>query len=67
MTPDRSLLPCEGSYTQVHFLHRYADGRASYGLCSMCGVEVDAFDDGNAVRHDRVDVLAMIEQGDFDD
>lgn len=35
------------------------------GLCQMCGGWLPRYGDGSIVEHDRDDVLAMIERGDF--
>jgi hypothetical protein len=37
------------------------------GMCSMCGQPVPCSEDGVAIEHDRVDILAMLEAGAFDD
>lgn len=55
------LKSCEGVGCPVHGL-RPGDNR---GVCSMCGVLVCTDDDGLARPHDREDVLAMVERGDF--
>lgn len=52
-------IPCEGSNCPVH--HPFLNG----GMCAMCGVTVTCSDEGIAFAHERNDVLAMLERGDF--
>jgi len=52
-------IPCEGSGCPVRTPWMIA------GFCGMCGLLVDCDRDGNAVAHDRNDVLAMLERGDY--
>lgn len=58
--PDPPLrILCEGSDCPTHVaLH-------GQGMCAMCGRIVNYYDNGRAVPHDRDDVLAMIERGDY--
>lgn len=53
-------VPCEGSGCPVH--HPYLNG----GMCAMCGVTVTCSDEGIAFDHERNDILAMLDRGDFD-
>jgi hypothetical protein len=53
------LIECEGSGCPAHCV------RFGYGLCSMCGHPV-AVDDRGAIGHDRQDIIAMLNRGDFD-
>lgn len=59
MSAEPILIPCEGSGQPGH----YPDVTA---MCKMCGRWhfVDAHD--NLVPHDRPDIIAMIDRGDFD-
>lgn len=52
-------IPCEGSDQQSHL------ASMNGGVCPMCGVIVTVRDDGTTWPHERNDVLAMIERGDF--
>ena len=52
-------IPCEGSGCPTHYPVMNA------GVCSMCGVTVTCRDDGRAWPHDRNDILAMLDRGDF--
>lgn len=52
--------PCEGSNCPTHF------PGMNGGICAMCGVTVTCRDDGTAWPHDRNDIIAMLERGDFD-
>jgi hypothetical protein len=64
---DPILKPCEGS---GHPGHLHSDD-SSLAMCAMCGqvmpYEYDAASDGVMPEHQRQDLLAMIERGDFDD
>jgi hypothetical protein len=54
------LVPCEGG---SHPGHLACDGEA---MCSMCGEWVPLGADGEVVSdHDRWDLLAMLDRGDF--
>lgn len=66
MADEAIWIDCEGSGCPVHFLHRKTGGMPFFGLCAMCGEEVDAEIDGLAARHQRKDILTMIDRGDFD-
>ena len=50
------LILCEGSNSLVHY----------GGMCKMCGRYPSLDECGRAIEHDRPDVLAMIDRGDFD-
>lgn len=71
MSDARILIDCEGSGYPVQSLHRTVGGGYLFGMCAMCGQEVDvepdAASDGVAAHHQRDDVLARIERGDFDE
>lgn len=55
-------VPCEGSGCSVA---RWTITRVDdMGLCTMCGELVPTIN-YRAVQHDRNDVLAMLERGDF--
>jgi hypothetical protein len=53
-------VPCEGSGAPGHLLLGDA------GLCTMCGHAFDPDDNGAMPAHDRLDIIAMINRGDFD-
>lgn len=54
------LILCEGSYQRTHNIDCWN------GLCAMCGLVVPICGDaGEAVAHDREDILAEIDRGDF--
>lgn len=56
------MVRCEGSLTPTAFF------QTGSTICRMCGHTVHAFGaDAIADEHDRVDLLAMIARGDFDD
>jgi len=56
---------CEGSGCGVH--DPYGLLGVGRGTCSMCGVTVAAPTNGIAMPHTRLDLLAMIDEGEFDD
>ena len=59
--PDAIWIPCEGSGYPVN-LRNYC-----YGSCAMCGRWLAIVEpDGVAIRHERQDILAMIDRGDFE-
>lgn len=60
-------IPCEGVGAKVHFPRfEYHGGIGeSTGMCVMCGELVDAHNDITAKLHNRKDIIAMIERGDF--
>jgi len=56
------MVRCEGSLTPTAFF------QTGTTMCRMCGRTVHAFGaDVVAVEHDRVDVVAMVLRGDFDE
>lgn len=55
---DAIRVHCEGSGAAGH---RWHDGR----MCPMCGRTPGVDDTGAIVDHDRADILAMIDRGDF--
>lgn len=57
--PPPLLVTCEGSN---HFARLVSQNG---GTCAMCGQRVTCRDDGTAWPHDRNDILAMLERGDF--
>ena len=58
--PRRAIrIACEGSDNVAHSL------KMNGGICAMCGVIVACRDDGTAWPHERNDILAMLERGDF--
>lgn len=62
MTAEPIMRECEGGGSRAHPLTL-----AGLAICSMCG-EVVATAGGaepRAVPHERVDVLAMLDRGDF--
>lgn len=61
--PDPILIPCEGTGCPTHEVW---DVAPSFGMCQTCGHVVQRADDRTAVAHDRNDILAMINRGDFD-
>ena len=61
-TSDPLLVPCEGSNCPGHELA--APLTTFFAMCSMCG-QVAPTTDGRMDPHDRQDVLAMIDRGDF--
>lgn len=61
MSDEPILIPCEGSGCPTHFYAQRA------GMCQMCGRIVHADADGKALSHQRDDVLARIDRGDFDE
>lgn len=65
--PEPLYVRCEGS---DHAVHRFTRGSTSgghfYGTCAMCGSWVRSRANGIARPHDREDVMAMFERGDFD-
>lgn len=59
---DPILITCEGNGSPVH-----RHGPAAFsGICPMCGQVVACYGEGVAFAHQRDDVLARIERGDFD-
>lgn len=63
------LMTCEGSKGPTHF--PAVDGRVPVvGMCKMCGqwVELELWRDEGwlAVPHQRQDILAMLDRGDYD-
>lgn len=62
MTVDPILVRCEGS---THATHNVV-GSSHLGMCRMCG-ELVVADEGVARPHNRQDILAMIDRGDFDE
>jgi hypothetical protein len=58
--PAPILVACEGSRCVAHY------PRGGTGICPMCGERV-ALDDAEVgtLNHDRWDLLAMIERGDY--
>jgi hypothetical protein len=54
------MVPCEGGGCPTH-----PSGLAGFGVCSMCGELVPTIASRTARPHERVDVLAMIDRGDF--
>lgn len=60
MSAEPILIPCEGSGQRCHV---FAAGLA---ICSMCGGAVPFGEGGLAVPHQRDDVLARLDRGDFD-
>lgn len=59
MTPPPIRIPCEGSDNLVHYPGE------GVGICPMCGVVVAHRKDNTALPHERNDILAMLERGDF--
>ena len=59
MPPPPIRMPCEGSDAQAN------GWPPAFGLCPMCGHSVTCRSDGTVVRHDRADILAMIDRGDY--
>lgn len=53
------FITCEGSGNRTHLV-------ADMNLCAMCGNDVAVDEFGDAVEHDRTDMLRMIEEGHFD-
>jgi hypothetical protein len=68
--PTPLVVVCEGSWCPTHrgriveLLGRLSENT---GMCSMCGQLVVCDDDGVAGPHDRPDILAMLDRGDYDD
>lgn len=54
------LTPCEGTSCPTHDV-----GVDGLGLCSMCGGIELTDETGHALHHTRVDLLGMVERGDF--
>lgn len=52
-------IACEGTDCPTHF------PSMNGGICAMCGVTVTCRDDGTAWPHERNDIIAMLERGDF--
>jgi hypothetical protein len=68
IVPDPLRLPCEGAGCPPARTTLLGTGPRSWayiGICSMCGQNVTVDAAGNCVEHDRQDLLAMIERGDF--
>lgn len=64
--PPPIVIPCEGSGTAVHARAEFlAAGHSHLGMCPMCGRAVRTTRAGLAYAHDRHDIVAMIERGDF--
>ena len=61
------MIPCEGTDCSTHQHHHGDPPDVIVGMCAMCGQAVPLHDDGTATAHDRRDILAMIDRGDFDD
>lgn len=60
--PDPILIPCEGSGARGHLVF----GAANVTMCVMCGTAIES-DNGVVPQHDRNDILAMLQRGDFDE
>lgn len=61
MIGDPILVDCEGSACPVHHTPPFLGS----GICSMCGQIVACYIDGTALDHQRDDVLARLDRGDF--
>ena len=55
------LIACEGGHQQP------AQHLGHYGMCAMCGRIYPIDSAGYVVRHDRDDIIARVERGDFDE
>ena len=58
--PDPLLIPCEGSGCPGHHWGGVT------AMCSMCGEFYPTLATGELIRHNRRDILTMIDRGDFD-
>jgi hypothetical protein len=58
--PEPIRIPCEGSGCPPNMVLT-----KGVGLCSMCGRTHALDGDGKVIAHDRDDVIAMIQRGDF--
>jgi hypothetical protein len=56
-TPLRTV--CEGSWARGHRV------TADESICTMCGHQFPTLHDGELILHERLDLIAMIERGDF--
>lgn len=59
--PDPILVPCEGSDLPGH----RAICPPTHGMCQMCGQVRSLNEDGTMPPHNRKDIVAMIDRGDF--
>lgn len=59
MMPDPIRIPCEGAGCRVLPFAQVS------GLCPMCGRHVASDQAGDALPHERDDVLAMLTRGDY--
>lgn len=67
MTPPPPIrIKCEGSKCPAHLLVPSTIRNQQRGMCPMCGSHVQCGPDGRTYRHDRDDILAMIDRGDFE-
>lgn len=53
-------IPCEGNGQHVHTF-----GWVRSGICPMCGQIVACDSYNRALDHERIDIIAHIERGDF--
>lgn len=58
------MIPCEGSDQTGHAAFDGTYG-PNYAMCAMCGRLREQNPDGTMAAHDRMDILAMIDRGDF--
>jgi hypothetical protein len=59
--PEPTLIACEGGGCPVNYI---GSGIAS-GICTMCGAEVELAPGFVAMAHQRMDILAMLDRGDY--
>ena len=58
-------IPCEGGGYPA--AGRQPNTFFTYGTCAMCGQWIPTTSDGRVIRHNRDDIIARIERGDFDE
>lgn len=58
-------IDCEGSNARAHPIAGSGGNGFTFGICAMCGKTVWCNEDGTAPSHQREDIIAMLNRGDF--